>query len=75
MGIEEAVGRVSGSLAEQLGFVTGSTLEECIAGYEEILGHLEGLGVDYLAMSVSPSSQRNRGATAHRKKNPFRSQK
>ncbi len=52
LGIEEASGRVSDRLAGQLGFVTAGTPEECIAGYEEILDHLEGLGFDHLVMGV-----------------------
>lgn len=52
LGIEEAAGRVSDALAEQLGFVTAGTPEECTAGYEEILDHLEGLGFDHLVMGV-----------------------
>ena len=52
LGIEEAAGRVSDALAKQLGFVTAGTPAECIAGYEEILDHLEGLGFHHLVMGV-----------------------
>ncbi len=52
LGIEEAASRVSDRLAEELGFVTAGTPEECTAGYHEILDHLEGLGFDHLVMGV-----------------------
>ena len=51
-GIEVAAGLVSDRLAEELGFVTAGTPKECIAGYQEILDHLEGLGFDHLVMGV-----------------------
>jgi len=51
-GIEVAAGLVSDRLAEELGFVTAGTPEECIAGYQEILDHLDGLGFDHLVMGV-----------------------
>ena len=52
LGIEEAASRVSDSLAERLGFVVAGTPEECIAGYQEILGHIRGLGFEHLVMGV-----------------------
>jgi hypothetical protein len=52
LGIEEAASRVSDKLAEQLGFVVAGTPEECIAGYQEILSHIRGLGFEHLVMGV-----------------------
>lgn len=52
LGIEEAARRVSDDLAARLGFVVAGTPAECIAGYEEILGHIDGLGFDHLVMGV-----------------------
>lgn len=51
-GLEEAAARVSDELASRLGFVVGGTPSECIAGYEEILHHLKGLGFSHLVMGV-----------------------
>ena len=52
LGIEEAARRVSDSLADRLGFVVAGTPEECIAGYQEVLDHIRGLGFEHLVMGV-----------------------